>query len=270
MKFKRSNLPVIIFILVLVAVPVTLAQDFDYQKALRDYEYNYSLYNQTHDDYVLARARYLQYRTLLSEEEAKKATYKMLFSRDEVVKTLLTAIRMKIKESPGLSDGEKESLFKRIDAEFSFFQNHQTALSSVGSLADFVNDSEKARDRFKSATEPIIYSSLVNISVAKTGYQRARIEKIIADLKAKISEIKANGDKDVSFSDHFFVNVENKLLRSRDKEIQAGEAIVSIGKSNKDKMENYNQAIGTVQDSYLYLKEIVSYLKEVLRLIKTE
>lgn len=256
--------------ILLISFSFARAEEFDYQRALRDYEYNYSLYNQAHDDYVLSRARFLQYKTLVAEEEAKKATYKMLSARDEVIKTLLTAIRMRIKENQGLADSEKESLFKKIDPEIVFYEDHQTRLSSAGSLSDFVKDSEEAKDRFNSATELVIYSSLVNISVGKTSYQRSRIAKVISDLKTKISEIKAVGDKDVSFLDRFFIDLENKLLRSQDKETQAKEIIASAEKSLKDRIDDYNEAIGSTQGSYLYLKETVSYLKEVVRLIKTK
>lgn len=256
--------------ILLISFSFACAEEFDYQRAWRDYEYNYSLYQKAHDDYVLARARYLQYRTLVSEEEAKKATSNLLSARDEVVKTLLTAIRMGIKENQGLTESEKDSLFKRIDPEVSFYQEHKTKLSSAGTLADLVKDSEKAKSRYDSATEFIIYSSLVNISTGKTGYQRNQIAKVISDLKTKISEIKAVGDKDVSFLDRFFVDIENKLLRSQEKESEAKEIIASAEKSFKDKIDDYNEAIGAVQGSYLYLKESVSYLKEVLRLIKTK
>jgi hypothetical protein len=257
-------------ILTLIVPQAAKAEEFTYQKAYQDYQYNYSLYSRAHDDYVLARARYLQYQTLVSEEEAKKATLAMLGSRDEVVRNLLTAVRMRLKENQGLVDSEKESLFKRIDPEVKFYEEHKVKLNSAGTLADFVQDSEEAKDRYASLTEQVIYSSLVYQSIGKTAGERVKLERTIADLKAKVLEIKAAGDKDVSFLDRFFVDIENKLLRSRDKETQAKETIFAAEKSFRTKVDDYQNAIAEVQGSYLYLKEIASYLQEVLRLIKTK
>lgn len=257
-------------VLFLVTVGNVWAEDFDYSRAYRDYEYNYSVYQLAHDDYVLAKARYLQYQTLVSRDEAQKATLIMLQARDEVIKTLLTAIRMRIRENKGLADSEKESLYKTIDPEVKYYTEHKINLASAGSLADLARDSDLAKDHYNSVTNLVIYSSLVSISTGKTGYERKQLEKIILDLKIKIVDIKLAGDKDVSFLDRLFIDIENKFLRSRDKEIQAKETILSGEKSFKDKTEYYNEAISGVQGSFLYLKEAVSYLKEAIRLIKTK
>lgn len=247
-----------------------LAEEFDYPRAYQDYEYNYSVYQRAHDDYVLAKARYLQYQTLVSEDEAKKVTLSMLQARDEVVKTLLTAIRMRIRENKGLADSEKESLYKSIDPEVKFYEEHKTKLGSAGSLADLARDSDVAKEHYNSITNLVIYSSLVSVSTGKTSHERKQLEKIILDLKIKVVDIKLAGDKDVSFLDRLFIDIENKFLRSRDKEIQARETILSGEKSFKDKTEYYNEAISGIQGSFLYLKEGVSYLKEAVRLIKTK
>jgi len=246
------------------------AEDFDYQTAYKDYQYNYNLYNRLHEEYKLARVSYMQYGTLLSEEEAKKAALAMLQARDGAIITYLTALRMRIKESGGLGDSEKESLFRRIDPEVSYFEEHKGKLASVGSLEDFVGDSDEAKERFSNSTEIVFYTSLTNIAIGNTAYERKQIEEIIVNLKSKISDIKLAGDKDVSVFDRFFVEIDNKLQRSREKEDGAKDI---IGKSEKsyrkdDKVNYYNDAVGSVQGSYLYLKEIVSYLKEIIRVIK--
>ncbi len=246
------------------------AEEFDYQKAYQDYQYNLSLYNKLNDEYRLSRARYIQYKTLLSEEEAKQATLAMLQARDETIKTYLTALRMRIMENKGLSDGERESLFRRIDPEVSYFEEHKEKLASVGSLKDFVKDSDEAKDRFSNSTEIVFYTALTNISIGNTAHERKQIEKVILDLRSKITEIKLAGDKDVSVFDRFFVKLDNKLQRSREKETNAKDIIAASEKSYKNKINYYNDAMGAVQESYLYLKESVSYLKEIIRLIKTK
>jgi len=246
-----------------------LAQEFNYDKAYQDYEYNYSLYTRAHDDYVLAKARYLPDKTLISGEEAKKATLMMLQARDETVRTLLTAIQMRVNENKGLSGSQKESLFKQIDPEVKFYEDHKIKLVSAGSLDDLVSDSNKAKDRFESITQPLIYASLVNLSIGKTVYERGNVEKVIFDLKAKVAEIKSVGDKDTSLFDRNFIDLENKLTRSQDKETEAQDLVTNANKSFAKKVSYYNNAIAAIQGSYLYLREVATYLKEMIRIIKT-
>lgn len=251
-----------------LAVSPVLAQGFSYPKAYQDYLYNYSLYLTAHDNYVLRRANFLQYKTLVSEEEAKSATLAMLESRDETVKTLLTAIRMRIKENNGIPDAKKESLFSRLDPEVGFYEDHRVKLGSAATLSDLVKDSDLAKERFESSTELLIYTALVNISTGKVNGERDLVEKVIPDLKAKISEIKTTGDKDMSFVDKYFVDLENKLARGRDKEAEAETSIALAEKSYRDRVDYFNDAIAAVQGSYVYLEEVVTKLEEIIRLIK--
>ena len=276
MKNKINKVKILIIFFIAVCIGVILssrvarAQDFDYQQAFKDYQYNYDLYNRLHDDYRLSRARYMQYKTLVSEEEAKKTTLAMLQARDDTIRTYLTALRLRVMESPGLSESEKESVYKRIDPEVAYIEDHKEKLTSVGSLDDFAKDSDEAKEQYGFSTENVIYNTLVNISVGNTAHKRSQMEEIISALRSKVTEIKGEGDKDVSFIDGFFVEINNKLERSRDKEISALDIIMGSEKSNKNKVDYYNDAIGSVQQSYLYIKETASYLKEIIRLIKTK
>src|SRR6185436_20397223 len=103
---KKVILLISFLALVLISSKVTFAQTFDYNRAYSDYIYNMQLYQNVHSDYDLAKSQYTASGTLEAKEKARVATYKMLTQRDEVVKTYLTAIRMKIKETQGITGAE--------------------------------------------------------------------------------------------------------------------------------------------------------------------
>jgi hypothetical protein len=244
------------------------AQDFNYQRAYQDYLYNYSIYLSAHDNYTLRRANFLEYKTLLSEDEAEKATLAMLQARDKTLETLLTAIRMKIKETEGIPDAQKASLYSRLDPEVKFYQDHEVKLTSALTLPDLAGDSDVAKDRFSSSTEPLIYTALVEVSIGSLNNERGLIEDSITDLKTKVAEIKTAGDKNISFIDKHFVDLENMLSRSQYKETEARTNIALMEKSVRNRIDFYNDAITSVQGSYVFLKEVVTKLKEIIRLIK--
>jgi len=273
MNKKFSNLGTLIGLLVLVFfgyfLTVVSAQDFNYTKAYEDYAYNLSLYDQQKNTFQSAKAEYLQFNTLTAKEKAKGETLKLLLARDEVVKTYLTSLRMKIRELEGLTDAEKEGFYTRIDQEFKFYEEHREKLSSAGSLEDLVDDSKEASDRFSTQTKIVDYYSLIGIASGKNSYFRQEIEKQISEIKRKISEIKSNGDKDVSSVERSITDLENKIARSREKDNEAIDAVNKIKTTERDKESIYNEALANCQDSFSYLKEVNTYLLEIINQIKT-
>lgn len=248
---------------------VISAQEFNYTKSYEDYSYNLSLYDRQKNIYQSARSEHLQFNTLTSKEKAKEETFKLLFTRDEVVKTYLTSIRMKIRELKGLTDAEKEGYYGRIDPEFKFFEEHKNKLSSAASLEDLVDDSENAFERYDTSTKIVNYYSLIGIAVGKNSYFRNEVEKQITELKNKISEIRSNGDKDVSSIERSIVDLENKIVRSREKDSLAKDLVNKIKTTERDKEKPYNEALKNTQDSFSYLKEVNKYLLEIIKQIKT-
>lgn len=245
------------------------AQEFNYERAYQDFSYNFSLYDQIKSSYTSARSEYLQYKTLTAKEKAKGETFKLLQARDEVVKTYLTSLRMKIKEHEGINDKDKESYYLRIDPEFKFFEDHKNVLSSAGSLEDLVEDSDEGRLRYENSTKIAIYTTLIAIASGKNYYFRDEIQKELNGLKSKIAEIRSNGDKDVSSIERSLTDIENKIQRSREKDSEAYAEILALKTTEKDKEETYNLALESVQQSYLYLKEVNTFLLEIVRQIKS-
>jgi hypothetical protein len=247
----------------------TSGNEFDYKKAYQDYLYNSDLYNKAYTNYVSQKAQYSQIKTLAAKDSARDATYKMLTARDDVVKTYLTAIRMKIKENSGIPDNEKENYYNQIDPEFSWFSDHKSKIPSAGSLDDLVTDSDTAKSHYE-GTKLLIYQSLNGNGIGKTSGARQRMTTAISDLRSKIAEIRANEDKDVSFTERSLVDVENKLKRSEEKETKAKSLISSMKKGNTNNTSIFGDAQKNITDSYLYLKEANTNLKEIVKQIMTE
>ena len=273
MKRKVSNIGILVSIAVLVFFGVFLsfvsAQEFDYSKAYEDFSYNLSLHDQQKSVYQKARSEYLQFDTLTSKETVKEETLKLLLIRDEVVKTYLTSLRMKIRELKGLTDSEKEGYYSRIDEEYKYFEEHKNKLSSAGSLEDLVDDSDEALDRYDRSSKTVIYYSLIGIASGKNSYLRSEIEKQISEIKSKISEIRSNGDKDVSSIERSITDLENKISRSKEKDSESLNMVNQIKTTEKDKEDVYNEALLGTQDSFSYIKEVSNHLLEIIKQIKT-
>lgn len=271
MKFRLGVLlSALIFSLVLPGNVNSQEEKLTYDRAYQDYTYNYDIYRKANSEYESYRLQYLQYKTLTAQENAREATAKMLMARDEVNKTYLTAIRARISETGGITDDKRNSLYSQIDSQVIWFGKHRDNIPSAGSLEDLVKDSEEAADYYKTG-EFTIYDGLVTISIGKIADIRDKQESTLSDIKSKVSEIRANGDKDTAVLERWILDTEDTITRSREKELEAL-AILSELKSKQGKINTdlYDQIISKLSESLQYLKDANSFMKEIVDGIKFE
>jgi len=241
-----------------------------YERAYQDYTYNYDIYRKANSEYESYRLQYLQYKTLTAQENAREATAKMLMTRDEVNKTYLTAIRARLSETGGITDDKKDSLYAQIDSQVKWFSNHKDKIPSAGSLEDLIKDSEEATDYYQ-AGEFTIYDSLVTISMGKIADIRGKQEKTLSDIKSKVSEIRDNGDKDTAVLERWILDTENRITRSREKELEALAILPQLkSKQGKINIGLYDQIISKLSESLQYLRDANSFMKEIVNGIKFE
>lgn len=243
---------------------------FDFNRAYADYVYNTQLYNDAYSAYQLARSQYLASKTLVAQTNAQQATLKMLQARDEMVKTYLTAVRMRLKETTGISDNDRNVLLTQIDSDFAWWGSHKTKLSSAGSLDDLVADSDEAYKHYPS-TLMIVYQSLFAIFVGRLDVQRGDLGRLVADLKNKIAQIKINGDKDTSQIERSLIDVDNSISRSSSKESDAKNIMSTLDqKDSESNSEKFTDAKTKLKESLAYLNEAVNLINQIIIQIKTK
>jgi hypothetical protein len=243
-----------------------LAQEFNFDRAYADYLYNYNLYRESYDSYNTARETFLKYQTLTSKNEAIGKTKEMLQNQDEVIKTYLTALRIKLMENPGLSSDEQNILFGNLDNEIERFRQHQEETNKSNTLEDLTNLSEKSKEQYEK-TEILIYETLGAIFAGKEIGLREEISQQIKSLKEKVGEIRLKGDKDTSLSERWLLEAENRLTQSQEKQFEGQQNLTKI-KSSLNKSRTYNEAQSSLEKSHQFLKEANSYLKEIIRELK--
>jgi hypothetical protein len=269
-----SYLPKIILLtlaLSLFFAPPVLSQDkLDFERAYQDYTYNYDIYRMANSEDESYRLQYLQYKTLTSQENAREATVKMLSSRDDVVKTYLTALRTRLSETGGISDEKKNSLYSLIDSEVLWFTDHKDKIPSAGSLEDLVEDSDEAA-KYYGDRDLMIYDTLVTIPIGRIALIREKQQKTLSKIKSKVSEIRGNGDKDTGVLERWILDTEARIQRSKEKESDAL-ALVPKLKERQDKINTsvYDEILFKLSESLQYLKEANSFMREIVNGIKYE
>ena len=244
-----------------------LSQDdrLSFQKAYDDYLYNYNLYLDAHQEYETAKNAFYAYQTLTAKTEAINKTLSMLQARDDVIRTYLTAIRLRLAEATGISSYEQSLLYIKLDSEIGWYINHRDLISSAGTIVDLIKNSKETERRYPD-TESLAYEALITISVGKVQNIRNLLRQEISQLEEKITQIRAKGDKQTGVIERWLLEANNKIIRSQEKE---NEAVETLSSKKGVTLKGYNQASTKLQEAIIYLKEANSHLSEVIREVKS-
>ena len=246
-----------------------------FDKAYKDYSESLEQYRQAHEEYLLARSQYLQFKTLKSKSDAQEKTANMLMARDEVVIRYLIILRSRLKDALGTTDEKLLNLNLQIDTEINWFEGHKKNLRSAGTLEDLVSDSDEAKDRFEK-DEVVFYEVLSNVSSGKVINFRKRMNEIFSNLKAKLSEIYSADDPEYKLSaekiatiDRWILEVEGRIVRSEEAQLEADDLLSKLQKLMRIDNFTYGEIISVLGQSNQYLKESSSFIREILREVKT-
>jgi len=244
------------------------AQEFNFKKAYEDYLFNFNKYRESHGEYVTAKEAYLSYKTLTSKNTAKEKTAKLLLNEDEVIRTYLTAIRLKLSGTTGISNYEQNVIYLKLDKEVTLYLTHQDSVNVAGDLEDLVKLAQENKENYK-ATETLSYQTLGSIFASKEINLRNKLNGQITLLKDKLGEIRQKGNKQTAKAERWLLEAENRLLKSQEKEFEAQQILSQIKTTDRYKNKDYNEAQYLFEQSHQYLKEASSQLQEVIREIKT-
>jgi hypothetical protein len=271
MRLLPLSLSLAFIIGLFLAAPASSQEEkLTYERAYQDYTYNYDIYRRANSEYESFRLQYIQYQTLTAQENAREATVRMLQARDEVVKTYLTALRTRLSETGGILDDKRASLNSQIDASVLWFAEDKDKIPSAGSLDDLVKDSDEAA-AYYTEKEYLLYDTLVSISIGKIAFIREKQGEVLEEIKAKVGEIRTNGDKDTAVLERWILDTENRLTRSREKEVEALELMPKLkGTQGKLNLKFYDDVLFKLSESSQYLKDANSYMKEIVNEIKFE
>jgi hypothetical protein len=263
---KRLCLILIAICILLLATPA-FAQDFDFNKALSDYQYNYNIYRNDFSSFTSAKNEFLNYNTLTSENKALEATRKLLNQRAITVKTYLTAIRMKLKEMTSIVNYSQNLQYIKIDDEVTWIPQHQLEYASAGTINDLLKTSAIFEARYPEM-EALAITSLGQIVGQEEINLRDEVNALIAKTEAKITQMRDAGE-DTTMEERWLIQAKEKVKRSSEKGTAALAITNNVKVDKSNKLAYWNQAQVLFEEENQYLKEASSNLKEIIREIKS-
>lgn len=269
---KKAALIALLFSFLYFIVTASVrAQTFDFNKAYQDYQYTLSIYNQSFSDYQDSRDFYLKNPTLTLKEDARQKTLTMLRNRDELMKVYLTAIRMKLTETQGLSDKDKNNIFGKIDPEVAWYTNHKSLYKDDDPLENLFGKSSESESRYKTNTSPIVYEALFDTDLGQEQGLRMRQEDIYKNLRAIINQKVSAGTLDINPFNRWFTDIENVIQNLKQNEAQSQTEIQKMYSENYvSPQSTFNSSIQPLNASVALLSQLNGFLSEVTTSIENQ
>ncbi len=246
------------------------AQTFDAQKAFQDYQYQQTVYLQTQADYEDAKTFYQKNPTLQLREDARKKTLTFLKARDQLLATYLTAIRIQLTETHGLTANEKGGLFGKIDPEVAWYQNHVGNYQDGDELATLFSKSDESKNRYTLTTRFIVYDTLFNISFSQEIGIRQDHQAIYADLKSFINDQVAAGKLKIDPFNRWLNDTDAVLIVLTQNDDLARKKILPLYTQAGTQNRAYNSAVQVLTTSLTPLAQLNNYLSELLASIESQ
>lgn len=230
------------------------------KQAYEDYLYQYNLYRQAHQEYILAKNKFLTYKTLSAKTDALDKTKKILWQRNEALIAYLQLLSERVGESEKISPQNQNTYYSLINQEISWLRDHNTQIASAINLSDVSNISQKMEERFIDI-KILSYKTTGLILTSEQISLHQQINNQRQAINDKISHIKAEGG-DVTTLERWLIDAQSKEFLSSQKIQQATAQFNNLSAKKTD--EEFGAAKQLLIESHQYLKEEFSNLKEII------
>lgn len=230
----------------------------DFNSVYQDYLGNYDQYRARLTDFLVAKNRYLSYRTLVSQKEALVTGQALLTTRNQTVTGYLKIL---------LEKNTGESFRRLIDEELSFYAEKEDVFTAAGSLEDLKKISSTIENHY-SQTELLARRVIASLILQRLRDLEKRLADLEKDFRAEVDSLRTGG-KDVTTVDRWLLSAYNKRLMAEDKIRQVEKLADSLTEIRVDQSTQKLKETQTVLfEANQYLKEALSYLKEIKEEIK--
>lgn len=254
----------LIIVFFLFASPVK-SQEFTFEKAYQDYTFTREVYYQSLSEYQKAKEFYLKNKTLSLKEEARKATLNFLRSRDELYRVYLTALRIKLIETRGLTKEEKDKILGNVDSEIAWYKSHKEAYKDSDILEDQFAKSKEAETRYKEDTSQIVHESLYMVSLGESISTRNDHEETYSLIRKELDGKVAEGKLRIDPFNRWLTDIDGVIANLKDNEAKSKIEINKIYAQNyTDPFKIFGEAVDILDDSIVFLNQLNNFLHELL------
>jgi hypothetical protein len=254
----KRFLPLVIGVFILIFLIHFCPVRADFNQAYQDYVNQYDRYRKDLTAFLTAKNRYFTYKTLVSQNEALSATKTFLEARDE---TLVVYLKMLLERNP------QTDLKPIVDDEITFYENHKGRISAIATLKDADQISQKV-DEHLPATEITSKKFVAKVIIDKVRTLENRVTVAQNSYEEEINQIRVQGGN-VTTAERWLLEARQKSQLCEEKLDGAGALTEKLQPSGVAYLgKSYGDIQQEISEANQYLKEAVSFLKEIKEELK--
>lgn len=240
------------------------AQTDQFSKSRADYVFMSDNYQANLFDFNFKKGAYNQNPTLSHKEEFRQSTYKFLTTRNKLITTYLTLLRVRVDELVGLTTEQKSKIFERIDEEVLWYNAKLNFYFEEDTLEDIVNKSKDEDLRYLEKTDYTIKYTLLYIGLGNITEIEEEHRQIYNDLKTEAQNLIVLKRLDNNLFDRWFNDIE-KELDQIDKNEEETIAVIELMFSNDNfrKTRIYEDAKKILISTQSNLVRLNSFIMEL-------
>lgn len=240
------------------------AQTDQFSKSRADYVFMSDNYQANLFDFNFKKGTYNQNPTLSHKEEFRQSTYKFLTTRNKLITTYLTLLRVRVDELVGLTTEQKSKIFERIDEEVLWYNAKLNFYFEEDTLEDIVNKSKDEDLRYLEKTDYTIKYTLLYIGLGNITEIEEEHRQIYNDLKTEAQNLIVLKRLDNNLFDRWFNDIE-KELDQIDKNEEETIAVIELMFSNDNfrKTRIYEDARKILISTQSNLVRLNSFIMEL-------
>lgn len=125
-----------------------------YETTFRDYLVSASAYQADYDKFILARGKYLNFKSISSETEVIEAAKKMMISKIDFIVKYLAVLRVKLALETNVSSSQESLLYIQLGNEIDSLINTKELIASAQTLSDLDKIDSEIGDKYKKIQKP--------------------------------------------------------------------------------------------------------------------
>lgn len=253
---------VLIFLFFLLFIPTSIHASST--TAYQEYLQSFDAYRKALSDFKVARAEYLKFNTLTSQQTALEKTKAMLAQRSQLLRTHLLFINEKLNESIAMDPSAKAVYQTLIKNEVTFLNNHIALMDDIGSIQDADGVSKKLSSHYN-VLQSNIYQTIVALKLAELTAADAVYTDLFSRCYSLLQTNRSSYTKEKqSILDRWLLQIQNKqdLFKQKTDEITKENASLKSSSVN-DITTSYQKIQKLMSEAKQYLSEGTSFMEEL-------
>jgi len=233
----------------------------DYNQSYSDYQFLYSQYRKSFQDFTVAKATYLTYKTLTTQNDTLEKMRQVLSDRADIISGYINLISEKTKIGEGIPVSQVNTFQKVADLENSWLASHKRQIAAAETIDDLDTISADFDTRY-----PIILDETQKavsiILVSKNDYVYAKMPDLFTRTETHINRLPTVGEDAITPLRSLAV-AQSKAQLWEDKRAEAM-ALLTPKTNGNNNVFNLYKAQELLIQGLQYLKESTSFLKEIV------